>query len=264
MRVAVVKLPYRTVFLEPLGDFHVGNPGFDEEKLRERIRAIKRQRNRFTIGMGDYAEWIYPSPGGITDKRWSPQHVRRDLLTRSDQYDYVLKLLRPLRGKVLGLLSGNHEWVIEDYTGIELTRYLAEELETKYLGAAGLIQLWLKGLDDPIVIAATHGSYAGRTLGGAMNRLNSWAKGFDADIYLMGHTHWRHVWEGDEKITVSRDGKLIRYHPVKALTGSFLHGYVQGGDSYVERKALPPRKIGTITVKIEVDDEGNVKLRGFQ
>jgi len=248
-----VRLSHKTIFLEPLGDIHVGNPGFVEEKLLKRIKVIKEEKNRYWIGMGDYIEAIYPTAGGVTDKRFTHKHIDRRFLTPEDQINHIAKLFEPIKNKCLGLLTGNHEWKLEDRYGIEVTRMIAEKLGVDALGPMAFITLHLNGMKNPVVIFALHGHYTGRKTGGALNNITDLASWFDADVYLMGHVHKRLVHKED-LITV-RGGEIIQSSRIFCLTGSFLRSYSLGVETYAERKALPPGRIGTITVRIDNDGE---------
>jgi len=253
MYLKTVKLGHQKVFIEPLGDLHVGNLGFVEEKLKKRVNAIAKERNRYWIGMGDYIEAIYPTSGGITDKRFTHKHIDRRFLTPEDQIDYVVKLLEPIKHKCFGLLTGNHEWKLEDRYGINITKMIADRLGVDAFGPMAFIRLFLKGMKTPIIIFTLHGHYTGRKTGGALNKITDLASYFDADIYFMGHVHKRLVHKED-CITV-QGNEIIQATRLFALTGSFLRSYSLGVETYVERKALPPGRIGTITVRVDNDGE---------
>ena len=57
--------------MEPLGDIHVGHVGFDKERYLERVRAIARDPDRYTLFMGDQLDAI-----NIYDKRFQPNSVK--------------------------------------------------------------------------------------------------------------------------------------------------------------------------------------------
>jgi len=203
--------------------------------------------------MGDYIEAIYPTSGGITDKRWSHKFVDRRFMTPEDQVDYVAELLEPIKDKCLGLLSGNHEWRLEDRYGIDLVKILADRLGAEAYGPMAFIELWLNKSEVPVLIFATHGHYGGRKVGGAINRIQDLAAYFDADIYLMGHVHRRAVHK--EEYLTAREGKLVQGARIFGLTGTFLRSYVTGMETYVERRILAPSRIGTITIRVDHDGE---------
>jgi len=46
------------IHLEPLSDIHVGHAGFDEALYKNRIKAITKDNNRYTLFMGDQLDAI--------------------------------------------------------------------------------------------------------------------------------------------------------------------------------------------------------------
>ena len=52
--------------LEPLGDIHIGHAGFDQKLYEERVAAIAKDDNRYTIFIGDQLDAIT-----VYDKRFN-------------------------------------------------------------------------------------------------------------------------------------------------------------------------------------------------
>jgi hypothetical protein len=70
----------------------------------------------------------------------------------------------------------------------------------------------------------------------------------DSDIFLMGHVHLR---EYRDFIRMRRVGRqYVDQNGVAAITGGWLKGYIEGPSTYVERKALKPRAVGGLVVKV--------------
>ena len=55
------------VHLEPLSDIHIGHAGFDEELYKKRIKAIAKDKHRYTLFLGDQLDAIT-----TYDKRYNP------------------------------------------------------------------------------------------------------------------------------------------------------------------------------------------------
>lgn len=252
------------VFIEPLGDLHIGCEGFDHERFQERITAIKKDKNRYWIGMGDMVENIRPYKRGAIDKRWN-LNVLRGEPNWETQKELLIQYLKPINNKCLGLLWGNHEWTSMEEQ--EFINTVANPLGVRFLGALGFIILDIRSGGKKLgewVIFATHGSYAGYRLGGALNRLQDLARIYVADIYLMGHTHAKSI-QQDIRITVEFD-KNGRPHVVErpvmyALTGTFHNPYILNTTMYSDMRPVP-RSIrkGTITISI---DPWTGKLHGY-
>ena len=102
------------------------------------------------------------------------------------------------------------------------------------------------------VIWAIHGRYSGSLIGGAMNKLRRYKKKYDADIYLMGHTHYKNI---DPSLQTGIDVntmKIGKKPKLLCLTGSFLEEDVQDVDNYGDRApSEDEHKTGTITIEID-------------
>lgn len=238
------------VQFEPLGDLHIGNINFDNAKLLRSIERIGSEENRFWIGMGDYAECIFPT-SPMNDPRFNIQTVNRGILVPDEQFDYIRELLNPIKEKCWGLHSGNHETSFIQKTGHDYVRRdLCNPLKARYLGLVAFTTLRFtfrgKPLDEKIVFSA-HGNYGGMRIGGTLNRIEDLARSFDADIYLMGHTHAAFVVKGNYIAPASRNS-IVEAKRLFCSTGGFLRGYVPESTSYIEKNLRSPLKTGTITV----------------
>jgi len=77
------------------------------------------------------------------------------------------------------------------------------------------------------------------------------ARDFDADIYLIGHTH---ELLGFRKIKLVNDGDGMRGKKlIFALTGSFLKTYLLNSHSYGEASLYPPSKTGIVSILIDAE-----------
>ena len=109
-----MKLAYREIkysgewaHIEPLGDIHVGNPACDEQKFIQRVEAIKKDKNRYWIGMGDYVDNIRPWKRGVVDKRWETNLLAGEADWVA-QWERFVEIVEPITNKCLGFLWGNH------------------------------------------------------------------------------------------------------------------------------------------------------------
>lgn len=162
-----------TIHIEPLGDIHVGHVGFDKKHYLERVRAIAREENRYTLFMGDQLDAI-----NIYDKRFNPnavvlhdidsQRQQWHTLTKElidvqlalcedkeiSQYEYnpttnkMVESKIPIKvvkggenPKILGLLHGNHEYKIRELTEIYLKNNFCHNNGIDFLGAKAYISL---------------------------------------------------------------------------------------------------------------------------
>jgi predicted phosphodiesterase len=255
-------------FIEPLGDFHVGNINCDKDKIIERINYIKNDTNRYTIIMGDLADCIT-----VSDKRWDSRTYDPFLQEPDRQYEYVMNLLEPIKHKIIGIHCGNHDETLrnkiayslrcqsmsEDYILQESdwVQKICNHLNVAYLDLDAFTRLTFHktGTKHKVVqfkIFSAHGVTSG-SAGNNLSKLERLTSSFRADIYLTGHSH-NIIHSKKEYIGVGQRGKnVLEGTYVIASTGAFLKGYVKGNKSYVEKKLLEPKRTGTITISIMPD-----------
>ena len=244
------KIPFlgKWVYLEPLGDLHVGNANFCENKLKERVKVIKEDKNRYWIGMGDYIDGIV-STAYHSDRRYDFREVDKRFTTVEDQYQYVLDIFKPIANKCIGLLEGNHDRTVSKMSSFDIVKRLAKDLKVRYLMGSALINLHFvkdKKLIWDVPLYATHGSYNGKTIGGDINKLEAMANSIYALVYLVGHSH--KIWSIKDVRLKVINGHLVEEYPIFAGTGSFLKGYMQGKYNYAETYMFRPNKVGTVTL----------------
>lgn len=253
--------------IEGMGDLHIGNIGADKNKIIERIKYIKNDSKRHTIIMGDLADCIT-----VSDKRWDLKTYDPYLEEPDKQYEWVIDALEPIKHKIVGIHTGNHDETLRKKIALQLRAssmsedYIAEQsdwvqkvckrLNVGYLGSSAFTRLTFeepgkKNRKVQFKIYSTHGSAgAGRT-GNALNKLEDMVKSYNADIYLMGHTH-KFVTDKQVYLDVAQRGNKLRKRTrLLGNTGGFLDGHLLNKFSYVEAMNLPPARTGTITVSIK-------------
>jgi hypothetical protein len=157
-----------------------------------------------------------------------------------------------MRGRLIGLLGGNHYGTFE--SGITTDQKLAELMGCKYLGCNSFIRLsfTIRGRSNSIDIFAHHGRGGGRSIGGSMNPVQQMAHTAEADVYLMGDNHQKGV-EFISRLRLTGNGEaqtLSHRKILLARTGSFLKGYEEGCESYVTDAQLPPSSLGTVKIEL--------------
>ena len=265
-----MKLAYREIkysgewaHIEPLGDIHVGNPACDEQKFIQRVEAIKKDKNRYWIGMGDYVDNIRPWKRGVVDKRWETNLLAGEADWVA-QWERFVEIVEPITNKCLGFLWGNHEWAT--YEEHEFKRLVEKDLGVDFLGSRAMIYLRFIGkVNKPDWrICAVHGDFNGYSAGGALNAARGLTQTHVANIYLYGHTHFK-TYEKGERISVGLEHgkpKLVREPTLIVLTGGFIDPFYVGVDAYFDKKPRGKNiRMGTITIAIN-PMEG--KLHAFE
>jgi predicted phosphodiesterase len=250
-----LRIAENCVYLIPLGDFHVGAEEFtaaSEKKLKGYIDWILARDNAWAVLMGDLTNCSTVVSAG---------RPFEEKLDGTDQFLEVKRILEPLakEKRILSSVVGNHEYQYMKAIGSRVNRNkeLCALLDIDYSGAQAYVSLNITWGKSPHRITydifATHGYGGGRKKGAKVNNLAGLAEIASADLYLMGHTHecfgylttkWAHV-----------QNRLVEKKIGFCITGSFL-SYAQesefvASESYAERMALPPARIGAPRIRLE-------------
>lgn len=256
--------------LIPFGDIHHDSPSFSEEKFASFCDYARKQKDAFFLGMGDYFDGFSTSERAVIyDNRLHESSRKREEQAAKGRIGKLAKQIEFMRGRIIGLLGGNHFSCFPD--GTTSDQILAGILGTTYLGSCAGIRLVFtrKGANDSaaVDIFAHHGKGGGTTAGGKFNSVEKLAAVCDADIYLMGDNHARGVFPlGDrlQLIGANSPGGLCVKSKTRWIgrTGSFLRAYVENESSYVVDSALAPATLGWIefTLTPRRKGEGNLSV----
>jgi len=257
-----IELPGRdaTARVWGLFDMHLGNALCDEALLDATIARIADDPLAWWIGGGDYADFI---------NRKDPRHMESRLATwlhgKDDialaQRSRVVEKLKPIAGKCLALLKGNHEESILRHCERDIYWRMVEELSDGRelaLGTQGFLTLRLgrpNSRDRRMVVFYLHHGYGGGKLdGGKALALGRLATSYDFDVALMGHVHSRHVLGSQVRLgpTTRGDGRLTMRPMRAAFCGSFLHSVDPRGEveQYSEAAGYAPLATGSLWVEI--------------
>jgi len=266
-----VRIPKRErVSIVPLGDFHIGSRSCDKDKLYELIGWIKRTPNVYVIGMGDYADCI-----NLSDPRFSPDQIDEDYLKVRDylnrlaqiQADEVIKVFKPIQGRIIGLGVGNHELTIAKKYHYDFMYRVCGMLDVKYLGWTSLTRFKIvrSGKSRVVILFSEHSRVAGRKKGSKINALEDRSNDFEADIYLRGHSHEK-ICTTKTSLTIQREGllKLITRKKVYAICPSYFLPYMEGSVSYAEVAGYPPTSTGTVRIDIMLKGDDSIDYHIWQ
>lgn len=175
-----------------LADLHIGDPHCDEAEVHLLVNRIKDDPYGLCVLNGDLMN---------TALRNSVSDVYGELMTPMQQVSYLVNLLDPIKGKIIGVTTGNHENRVYKNDGIDTMAFVCRELgiSDRYAPEGILIFLRFgrrKVLHEKsrnprqwVSIYATHGSGGGRKEGAKAIRLADMAAIVDADAYIHSHTH---------------------------------------------------------------------------
>ena len=246
----------RPIKVIPFGDIHRHAPLCDVAKWHsflDQCRADKE--DTYYLGMGDYDDLASASEREVLSSSKLHDSTRRTLEDfASDKGKALAKELAFMRGRVIGLIGGNHYFQFE--SGINSDQRLAEALQTRFLGVSSFIRVVL---DDghnhsaAVDIWAHHGKGAARLIGGSLNRVAQMRECAEADIYIMGHDHRRGAVPSGSKLHLTDHGGSLGLRYKKqwlVRSGSFLRGYVDGERSYIADAAMNPTDLGAVRLEL--------------
>lgn len=238
-------------------------PYGDLDLIKGWVKKVASDPHAFTILLGDQFD--------LARKHYR-DHLRAylddgnsqaavDDLVRS-QVRELAKLLDPIQDKIVGVLKGNHTYQFLDQTLSD--QYLCQLMKLPYLGVFSLFRVEFRDAAKsdharyamPILAHHTGGCKGSRTQGGDVTALKRFEDGFEAQIYVAGHTHRKYSFKSP-KLTIPAKGEPIprEYTKVFIRAGAFLKGYQADypsattlhTPSYAEEAAYPPVDLGHVT-----------------
>lgn len=242
-RSVTYKTKKKKVNLYALSDFHLGANGFAEDKLKNRIEEISKDKEALVIINGDVADFIRAG-----DPRFEMGEYNLDYPDIQHQYMAVKKILKPIKDKIILLTMGNHDHSVKKYYGWNVIQMLADDFNCDYTEDLCLLKIEMK--DSTHRVLVTHGATGSSTLGGSIRWLKKRINALERapDIGLMGHVHRLDVvlnarWNDDFDTSIKYIG----------FTGSYYDTYSDSGSNYGTRKAYPPLPIGCLMFELHKD-----------
>jgi predicted phosphodiesterase len=256
MRVLSIDIPCKSrsdkFILIPIGDIHKGVIQSNIPKLKELVSWIRKKKNCYVIIKGDAMDSIIQADIRFemknNDDDYNPDN------TIEAQVNSLVKILMPIKDRILWVEEGNHEKKVRQRYATDATGMLAAKLGTKRLGTTNLVRILFKRKRtspvfavDTLKIFSSHGF---GTSTSALGRLEGLSARIEADIYMAGHVHAKKL-NIVPYLYLGRNGALKQKDRFYILTGSFYDTYKEGADSYGEDAGYKPEKTGVVRIDIE-------------
>jgi predicted phosphodiesterase len=239
---------HKLVNLYPLGDFHIGSSHYKDNELKEWVEKIKEDPYALVVIHGDIINnAIKTSVSDIYDEQLNPEQ----------SIDKAVAIIEPIKDKIIGITSGNHEDRTYKITGIDVMKNFAYRLgkQDYYSPISNLIFLSWGDTNRKsgkakshicTTIYMTHGLGGGRTIGAKANQVARLANMIDADIYIHGHTHSPIIFK-ENYIKINKLNK--GYTEVQRL---FVNtNSTEGFGNYGERFKLSPTNRDFVVVELK-------------
>jgi len=177
IKVQTRGLPF---MLMGLSDLHIGG-SIDYQALQRYLTFIKTNLV-YTVLVGDLADNFSPTS--------HPDGMMKDLVNPSDQWVVARAFLKVYEDKILAVVSGGqHDFWQEDKSGIDIYRWLTEDLNIPFLEAGGLLRLKIDDVEFKVrlwhKIARLNSQFNLTHAGFQALRLS----GDDADLVISGDKH---------------------------------------------------------------------------
>jgi UDP-2,3-diacylglucosamine pyrophosphatase LpxH len=234
---------YSEIEIYPVSDVHVGDSNTDIKLFEDFLDFVIKEPNRYITLQGDLMNNALKS---------SVSNCYNETMSPSQQKEYLIKKLRPVKDRILCFVPGNHEYRstkdADNKPIYDIALALEKEMYYRENGAFikisfGKNRTTSNGLTT-YVLYCTHGSGGGKATGGSINNLESYANSIDnVDIVIMGHVH-RKASTKISKVVVDVHNNVIRQKDVLCFISPAWQDY--GG--YGMRHMFKPTSKGFSTI----------------
>lgn len=170
-----------------LADAHRGNPFHDRNCWLRAIDYIANKPEAYAVLVGDLCECVVAGSKGDT-------YTQRE--TPQEQMDGIIADLMPIKAKILGATTGNHEQRIYERTGLDISKIIAAKLGVPYDPDGILLKVSFgnnnnrtAGAPFTYWVHASHGFGGARTRGAKLAKVERMASFVMSDVAMMGHDH---------------------------------------------------------------------------
>lgn len=243
----------------PIGDIHLGAAACDEQLFGSVVERIASDDAALWFGMGDVADFI-----NMRDPRFHPG-LLAPWITVTElcdlakaQRDRFLDIIKPIAGKCLGVVCGNHEAMIQKHFERDIYSEIVTAIK-QWSGlpadanlAIGYYGYWRghfyrsgeRERASLVTVNLHHGFTGGKLAGAKALDMQRWLWSHACDIAIFGHSHNSSAQaeaiecldDGDNIITQTRRG---------VFSGTFLKTVNENGPStYSEVKGYLPLPMG--------------------
>jgi UDP-2,3-diacylglucosamine pyrophosphatase LpxH len=205
----------------PLNDLHIGDSKTDLELFNNFVKFILSDENRYIICCGDLMNNAIKS---------SVSNVYGETMSPAEQKKYLVKVLAPLKDRILGITTGNHEGRSKKETDTDITEDIATMLGLSHLyNEEGLFIKIAVGTcgnngkaQQNYVIHAMHGFGGGKFTGSSMNNLENYGIQYEGvDVFVMGHVHGKISSRGSKVIVDTRHDRIVQKDVLYVISGAW-------------------------------------------
>lgn len=205
----------------PLADSHYGSKEFNETRWHNTIKRIQDDPHCYCVLVGDLID------NGLKN---SLTNVYEATCSPGEQKEWLAEELKPIAGKILGAVGGNHERRSskEADTDPMYDVMIRLGVEDKYRPNICFMQVKFTYMTGKMEkqrqeysFAITHGSGGGQYIGSSANRVQNFGMAIEGiDCLITGHTH-KPVSFPVSKLVFDH-GRVLQKQFMVAVASSFL------------------------------------------
>lgn len=222
------------ITIYPISDFHYGASGCCKKIFEDTLEIVKNDPNAYMVLVGDIFDMgvMLGKNLGVYDQVITPQRA----------IDDMIEMLKPVKGKIIGAISGNHEYRVTKATTLSPMYDVMCRLgiEDKYRENKAYIVCRIgdkkhrNGLrHHTYTIMLHHGKGTMWTAPKIDENFVGYEEG--VDILITGHTH-KPVWTSFSHNFIPNKGKRIG----KRLGTILVCTALLGDAEYAKRGMMPP------------------------
>jgi predicted phosphodiesterase len=216
----------------PLADLHFGDALCNLKNFRSFLNHINESNSRYIICAGDLIN------NNLLSSVGSPYD---DIIAPGDQKRKIREELKKVKDRILVMIGGNHEYRTKRNADIDITEDIADFLEVPYQEDVSILKITVGKID--YLICITHGNSGGRRPGANLNSIEMISLNYQADIYIVGHSH---KVMAHKALTFIPDGNKVKeMEQLYCNTGGWLN---YGG--YARRKLYRPQVRGSVQINL--------------
>lgn len=231
----------------------------DVKRLKETIQ-YGVDNDALFLGMADFVDLESPSNRRALEQAGFYDSVRDALDLKAEELEQeLMDILKPTVGRWLGVLEGHHYHTHQD--GTTSDQRFASFLKCPFLGTSAYVNLTFQSpsnhVNPQVNIWAHHGRGGGNLLSRPITQLEGVIKGWDADIYVVGHHHKSAAARHSRIYPMfgPKVGMLNHRDSYLVASGSYLKGFVEGhkkngraGGMYPEAAMMNPLSLGGVKI----------------
>lgn len=206
-----------------ISDIHYGARNCMENEVKKAFKKIEQDSNSYVVLMGDLME--------IASKHSPGNSLFEQIHSPNDQYEFIKEQIKPIKNRVIGAMSGNHEARMRKDFNFCLTRNLCNDLDIPYL-TQHCNHLVTVG-DKTWKLMSTHGKTGSTMKHTKINAVRKLQNIYEFDALFYGHTHLLN------RDLILKYDVLERKYKWICCTGSFM-SYLDGYGEQIEYEPLIP------------------------